>query len=755
MVVVTLSEPEFKKIMKPESNFNKYIEFVRGDLKGKVFKTNTIQSKSKFWEYKDEKGRTKKIAKSLEKKDFEFVSAKIDARSHTVVDKSSNSSQKASVRSNDLIHASGTNNNAFPCLPEKVNSTVSITSGGNKINQQPSTIKENSCITAAENVGGFKYITSVESAEIEVARITRLCSQDKSMLILDCEGINLSAEGELTLLQVAFSADGKEECTIFDVKQMCGVNNRLQKFKPLKKLLENDIVKVVHDVHMDAAAINQQFSSKICNVIDTQLVLEYFNGKMLGSIGEFLDWCNVPRPQIKKEGRKIFDDDPKAWGLRPLPIKLLEYAAEDVRCLLKTIDFWKPLIQQNIDTILKTASDIRCNLPPLTARRRAIGFGRLPETERSDIQSWELLSSIDPKLVNYLGKTEVTSKIDDLLDIIPQRFRDVLHALILSAKSESRSELTDIIFEVGRHPYAYFGQRNRVHLSKEDNDLVTRDMLKKILDPLDNKFGADNRAGIDGSLHRISAIRSKSQEIYSLTLRVGRVVHGSTSLVEDILNNRELSVLIMGSPGSGKTTVIREMAKYLSENEDNVIVVDTSNEICGDGIVPHPSVGMARRMMVPKLEMQANVLIEAVQNHTPDVIICDEIGRPAEVDAMQTVKERGVRVIASAHGNLRSLVANNKLCGLIGGVETVTVGDGKAYRDQSMLGQFSKVRQQRAGSPVFDVVIELKPKEVDKWTIILGVEKAVDKILSGKSCQAQIRRRDADSGLATLELVQA
>ena len=133
------------------------------------------------------------------------------------------------------------------------------------------------------------------------------------------------------------------------------------------------------------------------------------------------------------------------------------------------------------------------------------------------------------------------------------------------------------------------------------------------------------------------------------------------------------------------------MAKYLSENEDNVIVVDTSNEICGDGIVPHPSVGMARRMMVPKLEMQANVLIEAVQNHTPDVIICDEIGRPAEVDAMQTVKERGVRVIASAHGNLRSLVANNKLCGLIGGVETVTVGDSKAYKDQSMLGQFSKV----------------------------------------------------------------
>ena len=147
----------------------------------------------------------------------------------------------------------------------------------------------------------------------------------------------------------------------------------------------------------------------------------------------------------------------------------------------------------------------------------------------------------------------------------------------------------------------------------------------------------------------------------------------------------------MESPGSGKTTVIHEIAKELSEEGDNVVVVDTSNEICGDGLVPHPSVGMARKMMVPNLEMQAGVLIEAVQNHTPDVIICDEIGCVEEVEAMQTVKERGVRCIASAHGNLRGLVAN-KLHGLIGDVETVTVGDGKAFKDQNRLGgQFSKV----------------------------------------------------------------
>ena len=186
-------------------------------------------------------------------------------------------------------------------------------------------------------------------------------------------------------------------------------------------------------------------------------------------------------------------------------------------------------------------------------------------------------------------------------------------------------------------------------------------------------------------------MRSKSGEVYGLTFRVGRAVNGNTGLIKDILQNTELSVLIMGSPGSGKTTVIREIAKQLSAEEDNVVVVDTSNEICGDGIVPHSSVGMARRMMVPNLNMQASVLIEAVQNHTPDVIICDEIGRVEEVEAMQSVKERGVRCIASAHGNLRGLVANKQLHGLIGGVETITVGDSKASTDQNRFGgPFSK-----------------------------------------------------------------
>lgn len=316
-------------------------------------------------------------------------------------------------------------------------------------------------------------------------------------------------------------------------------------------------------------------------------------------------------------------------------------------------------------------------------------------------------------------------------------------------------ELRDIILDLGQRPRAFFGHRKLVYLNDDPVVKVTQTDIDHVEEQLVGKFGPDNRAGIDGCLHRISAMRAKTAKIYGLTLRVGRAIFGNTNLITDLLLGTDKSILFLGTPGCGKTTIIREAARMLSEDAHGVVVVDTSNEICGDGLVPHPAVGLARRMMVPSLDAQAAVLIEAVQNHTPDIIVVDEIGRPAEVEAVQTVKERGVRILGSAHGDLRGLVKNQLLNNLVGGSETVTVGDAEARKSQSAMGgEFSKVRTQRTGTPVFDVVVELKPGSFHQWQVTTDVTKAVDSILAGNQYATQARSRDTN-GLVSMELIRA
>jgi stage III sporulation protein SpoIIIAA len=308
----------------------------------------------------------------------------------------------------------------------------------------------------------------------------------------------------------------------------------------------------------------------------------------------------------------------------------------------------------------------------------------------------------------------------------------------------------------GRRPQAWC-DGNRIFLGTEDR-LVSCEDLDAIISRVGG-FGKDNRAGLEAQLHRISAIRNRAQSIIGLTMRVGRHVSGNAHMISDLLFQDGVSILFLGEPGSGKTTIVREATRMLAQTR-NVLIVDTSNEIAGDGDVPHPCVGLARRMQVQSLDAQGDVMIEGVQNHTPEVMVIDEIGRTSEVEAARTCKQRGVRIIASAHGDLRKLIKNKQLRGLVGGIETVTLGDVQAKEEAKKRGlhpsaSLDKLKTQRAGTPIFDVIVELHRGKLHEWRIISPCANAVDMILEGSHYLAQRRTRNATTGDLFLQLEHA
>ena len=253
------------------------------------------------------------------------------------------------------------------------------------------------------------------------------------------------------------------------------------------------------------------------------------------------------------------------------------------------------------------------------------------------------------------------------------------------------------------------------------------------------EFDADNRAGLERTLHRISAIRNRRGHIVGLTCRVGRAVYGTIDIIQDLIESGK-SILILGKPGIGKTTMLREAARILAENK-RVIIVDTSNEIGGDGDVPHPAVGSARRMQVAKPSLQHEVMIEAVENHNPEVIVIDEIGRELEAAAARTIAERGVQLIGTAHGRtLENLLLNPTLSDLIGGIESVTLSDEEARRRGTQ-----KTVLERRSPPTFDVLIEIQ--ERDRLAVHPDVAAAVDTLVRGYPPQPEIRYRDAEGDI--------
>ncbi|CAN6458233.1 unnamed protein product [Victoria cruziana] len=331
-----------------------------------------------------------------------------------------------------------------------------------------------------------------------------------------------------------------------------------------------------------------------------------------------------------------------------------------------------------------------------------------------------------PKDSQVGGFVVVEDDLDALLEILPEELRENLR------NEPRRDKLLEVVMDLGRPPEARFlGEYGGQYLRSTEVSEKDLEFAQNAI----GEFGGDNRAGIEGTLHRISAIRSRKGLIVGLTCRIGRSVTGHVEMVRDLLQYKE-SILFLGRPGVGKTTVMREIACVLADEfHRRVVIVDTSNEIGGDGDIPHAAIGGARRMQVPKPSLQHKVMIEAVENHMPEVIIVDEIGTEAEALACRSIAERGVMLLGTAHGErIENIIKNPTLSDLVGGVQTVTLGDEEARTRGSQ-----KSVLERKAPPTFPFLIEMR--ERDYW-VAHRTDRSVDALLRRGRPLVEVKKRD-------------
>lgn len=324
-----------------------------------------------------------------------------------------------------------------------------------------------------------------------------------------------------------------------------------------------------------------------------------------------------------------------------------------------------------------------------------------------------------------MSNLQFQNDLDRLTEVLPDKVKKHI-------SYEKMEDVIEIVLDIGRTPEIRHSGGKIEYLGDE---FVTEDDINYITSRIQD-FTSDNRSGIPGTLHRISAIRNRQGKIIGLTCRIGRVVTGTIACIKDICMMNK-SILFLGRPGVGKTTKLREISRLVADElGKRVVIVDTSNEIAGDGDTPHPAIGHARRMQVTQPQYQKDIMIEAVENHTPEVIVVDEIGTEEEAQAARTIAERGVMLIATAHGNsLENLIKNPTLSDLVGGIQSVTLGDDEAKRRASQ-----KTVLEREKQPTFDVVIEI----LDRNTLAVykNTAEAVDYILRGWPIRPEIRKVD-------------
>ncbi|KAK4570579.1 hypothetical protein RGQ29_029454 [Quercus rubra] len=387
-----------------------------------------------------------------------------------------------------------------------------------------------------------------------------------------------------------------------------------------------------------------------------------------------------------------------------------------------------PSLSLNLNPLIIDINIIMSRKMKMKRRRNSVAVSGL-QLQQLGVVGMGVVVGVAPTQSHSQSQSDshiVQDDLDALLRILPCDLRDNL------LNEPKIAQLLEVILDLGCFPEArYLGEFGRRYLR---NTKVSMKELEHAQNAV-GEFGGDNRAGIEGTLHRISAIRSTKGMIVGLTCRVGRAVSGHVDMIYDLLQYGK-SILFVGKPGVGKTTVMREIAHVLADEfHKRVVIVDTSNEIGGDGNIPHSAIGGARRMQVPDSSMQHAVMIEAVENHMPEVIMVDEIGTEAEAHACRSIAERGVMLIGTAHGQrLENIIKNPILSDLVGGVETVTLGDGEAQARNTQ-----KTVLERQAPPTFHFLIEMRDRH---YWVTHQTQKSVDILLRGKNPQVEVRKRN-------------